>query len=172
MKKLIVLAAVGAALVASAAGCASTETAETGGTKLVDSCAGVVAVIDYASLGKPLEQHCVDTERAMTALDVLAAAEITVTPSTKYGDAIVCRVNGLPAADQELKTELEGPYFETCAELGPAWATWSVWVYVDGSWQLGQEAINTQKLQPGEQIGLVWQQGDFTDMNEWAPPAV
>lgn len=172
MTKAISVAVVGA-LIALIAGCsAPAPDPDAATTSAVSDCAGVSVVVDYASLDETAVAECVESSSAMTALAAFTAAGVELAPSEAYGDAIVCRVNGRPAADEALKTEKNGPYTESCAEFGPVWASWAVWVDTGSGWQLGQEAINTQMVQPGQAVSLVWEQGDYTDMAEWLKPAV
>lgn len=135
-------------------------------------CAGVNVIVEFGMLDEPTSETCLETTETLTALDAFAEAGFEIAPSEAYGDAIVCRVNGRPAADEELKTAENGPYLETCAEFGPVWASWAIWMNTGNGWELGQEAINTQKVQPGEQVALVWEQGDYSEMSEWVKPTV
>ena len=158
------------ALTAALTGCSSAST-ETGSASSGGACGGIQVIVEFGDLGGDTVEQCVDSDAKMTALDAFSAAGVKIAPSEAYGDAIVCRVDGEPAAERELSTAANGPYLETCAEFGPVWASWSLWVDIGDGWQLGQEAVNTQPVQPGQRVSLVWQQGDYTDMGEWLEPA-
>lgn len=172
MTKAISVAAVGALLMLIA-GCSVAAPESDGAVpSSLSGCAGVSVLVDYGSLDETAVTECVETSTELTALEAFTEAGVELAPSEAYGDAIVCRVNGRPAADEELKTAANGPYTESCAEFGPVWASWALWVDAGAGWQLGQEAINTQPLKPGQAVSLVWEQGDYTDMAEWLEPAV
>lgn len=159
------------ALALTVTACApATEPESTGNSGVAGDCAGITAVVEFGELDAPTAQTCVQATQPMTALEVMASAGVEIAPSVKYGDAIVCRVNDLPGADQQLTSPDNSSYTETCEEFGPIWATWSIWVNTGDGWALGQEAINTQAVKPGEMVALVWQQGKYTDMSEWLPP--
>lgn len=164
-----VLAASTLALVGCAAPMSTGETSESL-TTTDSGCTGIEVLVEFGDLDNPSIAQCVETDAPMTALDAFTAAGVSIDPSEAYGDAIVCRVDGQPDAETELSTEQNGPYTETCAEFGPIWASWSLWVDFGSGWELGQEAVNTQPIAPGERVSLVWQQGDYTDMVEWLAP--
>lgn len=166
-----VIFAVAGALVLALSGCAtpaSTTADETTGS----DCSGIQVVVDYARLDQPTVDECVESAEPMTALEAATEAGLTITGSDKYGDAIVCRIDGRPSATEELRTETQGPYTETCADLGPGWAIWSIWVSTEAGWELGQEAVNTQLVKPGQAVGFVWQLTDSTEMDAWQTPNV
>jgi len=139
-------------------------------TSTQGECLGIRVVVDFASLEENSIDQCVDASDPMTALAAAASAGVELIGSDAYGDAIVCRVDGRPAADEELRTSTQGPYAETCADLGPGWAIWSVWVDAGSGWELGQEAVNTQMVAPGQAVGFAWQLTDSIEMDAWLPP--
>jgi len=80
---------------------------------------------------------------------VLTAAHIETAGTADYGDAVICRVDSLPS-----------PASESCAKL-PTAAYWAMWVKpsADGKWDYAQEGVQTQKLNAGEYLGLVYTTG-------------
>lgn len=161
------------AMALSIAGCVpASEPTDTASENVSGDCAGITTVVEFGDLGATTEQTCVETTQSMTALEVMTAAGVQITPSQKYGDAIVCRVNNLPAVDQKLSIPNDDSYTETCEEFGPVSASWSIWLNTGDGWAQAQEGISTQDVKPGERVALVWQQGDYTDMSEWLPPTV
>lgn len=128
---------------------------------------GVTVVVDATALGETTEEWCVFTREAIVASDVLERAGITTEGTEEYGDQIVCRVDGLPADDQELPNPDGTPYVEECAAMPAAFAYWSMWVKpAGGEWAYAMEGNETQLLSPGESFGLL-----FTLNGEPATPA-
>lgn len=166
---LVALAAASILTVLVATGCSASSNSSDS-SQSAQSCAGIEVVVEFGELGGEDIAQCVDSETQMIALDAFTAAGVEVAPSEAYGDAIVCRVDGEPSAEAELRTTNNGPYVETCAEFGPVWASWSLWIDNGNGWELGQEAVNTQPLEPGQRVSLVWQQGDYSEMGEWLQP--
>lgn len=112
--------------------------------------------VDYGSLDSsaPVEQ-CIETTGEANALDLLASVNIEVQGTEKYGNAVACRLNGLPDAS-----------VESCAEMPPADAYWAVYVKeyesfpipfnTEGEWGWAQTGINEVVLQNGDSLGLVF----------------
>lgn len=147
----------------------------TGGTDtddddVVGSCAGVALVIDTGDLDDDRDDAvedtldaaegawCIDTDAAITAREALDLVGVTTEGTTEYGDAILCRVNGVPAADLPLVNSADGSStLETCASMPPAHAYWSVWLKpAGGEWGYAMEGVDTQKLAPGEALELLF----------------
>lgn len=170
LSRFPVAASAAAVLLLTLAACATAEPMTSSSVDSSGECAGIRVVVDFATLDDPEIDQCVDASVPMTALGAAAAAGVEIIGSDAYGDAIVCRVDGRPTADEELRTDTQGPYTETCADLGPGWAIWSVWVDAGSGWELGQEAVNTQMIAPGEAVGFAWQLTDSTEMDAWLPP--
>lgn len=118
------------------------------------SCVNVY--IDYGPLknGETL-QVCHDVDSKTNALDVLERTGFNIEGTQKYGNAIVCRVNGLPDRTTE-----------SCETMPPAKAYWAVLIkerqlipapFSFGSvWGWAQTGINEIYLDPGDSIGLVF----------------
>ena len=112
--------------------------------------------VDYGSLdsGSPIEK-CVITSGEANALTLLDIARISIEGTQKYGNAVVCRVNGLPDAT-----------VETCEEMPPAEAYWAVYVKeyepfpipfnTAGEWGWAQTGIDEVNLNNGDSLGLVF----------------
>ena len=112
--------------------------------------------VDYGSLdsGSPIER-CVITSGESNALTLLDIAKINTEGTQKYGNAVVCRVNGLPDAT-----------VESCEEMPPAEAYWAVYVKeyevfpipfnTAGEWGWAQTGIDEVFLNPGDSLGLVF----------------
>lgn len=112
--------------------------------------------VDYGSLdsGSTVEK-CIETSGEANALELLANAKIAIEGTQKYGNAVVCRVDGLPDAS-----------VESCAEMPPAEAYWAVFVKehelfpipfnTQGEWGWAQTGINEVHLHNGDSLGLVF----------------
>lgn len=127
-------------------------------------------IVDASALGSADDASttaCVKTTTAVTAADALTTAGITTEGTEQYGDQVICRVDGLPAADEALRGADGTDYFETCKTMPAAFAYWSLWVKpVGGEWAYAEESASTQKLQPGDAVELL-----FTLNGEPAQPA-
>ena len=116
-----------------------------------DSCVNLY--VDYGQLDNGAKlTKCIDVSTKTTALDLLKSANLTIEGTKKYGDGVVCRVNGLP--DETV---------EKCEDMPPAKAYWAIIIkekqvlpLPTKEWGWGQLAINQQYLNPGDSIGLVW----------------
>lgn len=130
--------------------------------------AGVTVVVDSSALeGGSLEEWCVTTAEPIVAADAFSIAAVQTEGTEQYGDQVVCRVNGLPAADTALPAEDGSDYFETCQSMPAAFAYWALWVKpAGGTWDYAQEGAATQQLEPGDAVELL-----FTLNGEPAAPA-
>lgn len=140
------------------AGCstAAPEAAPTAEPTASASC-DVSVVVDFGPLDESSLASCAD---AGAATDVLAQSGITTEGTADYGDQVVCRVNGEPAADETVTIDGQAPFTESCATLN-AVAYWAVWVKntPDGEWEYAQEGVNTLELAEGQSLGLVYTPG-------------
>ena len=116
-----------------------------------DSCVNLY--VDYGQLDNGAKlTKCIDVSTKTNALDLLKSANLTIEGTKKYGDGVVCRVNGLP-----------NPTIESCEGMPSEKAYWAIIVkekklipFPKSEWGWGQLAINQQYLNPGDSIGLVW----------------
>lgn len=142
---------------------ASTSAAEGAGTSpiLTGACtddSGVTLLVDGAALPEGTrDEFCVTTDEPIAAADALSIAAVQVEGTDEYGDQVVCRVNGAPAADLALTAEDGSEYFEECASMPAAFAYWSLWVKpAEGEWAYAEEGLATLELEPGESLGLLF----------------
>lgn len=119
-----------------------------------DNCVHVY--INYGKLDNNVKVNkCINANAKMNALDVFNYAGIDIEGTKKYGDAIVCRVSGLPA-----------PAKETCADMPPEKAYWAVFIKPHKSvnipldfstgWKWAETGINEVELMPGDSISLTF----------------
>jgi len=158
-----------ALLVAALAGCADGGTAApTASADIVipafagtcEDSEGVTVVVDAAALGDADEASatwCVPTEETIVGSDALDLARIPVEGTDEYGDQVVCRVDGVPAADLVLTAEDGSDYREECASMPAAFAYWALWVKpAGGEWDYAQEGLSTLALEPGDTLELLF----------------
>ncbi|WP_104101464.1 hypothetical protein [Cryobacterium sp. M96] len=132
------------------------------------ACAGVSVVVDFGALDAPEITDCVDTATAtagtITASTVLATAGVETEGTVEWGDQVVCRVGGRPAADETIKVAGETPFTETCASMPAAAAYWALWVKptADAEWEYAQEGLGSLELEPGQSVGLIFTTGTET----------
>lgn len=130
-----------------------------------DGCAGIAVVADFGILDAPTIDACVDGDETILASEAIAAAGITTEGNADYGDAVVCRVDGRPAADETVTVEGQEPFVEPCSSMSPAYAFWALWVKpaADAEWGFAMEGLETLKAEPGQSIGLVYTTGTGTE---------
>lgn len=165
-------------LLAALSGCATTDsgaagssasapasiTATGGAEASAVDCAGVTVVVDFGTLDADSVTECVDTTEAIAASESLATTGVTTEGSVDYGDAIVCRVNDRPAADETVEVEGQESFTETCASMPPAYAYWALWLKAtpDADWDYAPEGLGTLEVEPGQSVGLVYTTGTET----------
>ncbi|MFP5311962.1 MAG: hypothetical protein ACLGH7_06075 [Actinomycetes bacterium] len=132
-------------------------------------CAGVKVIVDSGALKQSAADTstCVSVDGPTAAAKVLEEAKIKTEGTTQYPNELVCRVNGVPAADLDIKHK-DGTYREECKGMPAAFAYWSLWVKpTGGNWEYAQEGAATQQVKPGESLELLFQ----VDGEPAAPPA-
>jgi len=104
--------------------------------------------VNYADEEIPILEKCIISSE-VKALDLLKNNGFTVQGTDKYGDAVLCRLNGLPK-----------PKEESCKEMPPAEAYWAVLVKKDQilfeNYAWAQVGINELVLSPGDSLALVF----------------
>ncbi|QDG68519.1 hypothetical protein NIBR502772_21980 [Pseudarthrobacter sp. NIBRBAC000502772] len=121
-------------------------------------CAGVKVIVDSGALKQAAADTsvCVPVSAATPAAKVLDEAKVKTVGTTQYPTELVCRVNGVPAADLEI-THKGGTYKEECAGMPAAFAYWSLWVKpATGDWAYAQEGLATLQVNPGESLELLY----------------
>ena len=121
-------------------------------------CTGVKVIVDSGSLKQAAADKsvCVPVDGPTVAADLLKEANIKTEGTEQYPTELVCRVNGVPAADLDI-THKGGTYREECKGMPAAFAYWSLWVKpADGEWAYAQEGHATLKVSPGESLELLY----------------
>ena len=136
----------------------ASETSAAASATASGPCAGVKVIVDSGAL-KPSAADtsvCVDVDAPTTAAKVLDEAKVKTEGTTQYPTELVCRVNGVPAADTDI-THKGGTYREECGKMPAAFAYWAIWVKpATGEWAYAQEGLATQQVKPGESLELLF----------------
>ncbi|MEY4532512.1 MAG: hypothetical protein RI926_281 [Actinomycetota bacterium] len=143
-------------------GCATVDTdpAVTGGT-----CDGVELVVNFGVLDGTNSSQCVEISgTSAKAIDVVQGAGFETEGTATYGDAIVCRVNGLPSPSEPVVVPNQAEFTESCADMPPAYAYWALWQKTspDAAWDYAQAGLGDLTVKKGESLGLVFTTGDST----------
>jgi hypothetical protein len=108
--------------------------------------------VDFGSLNAETKvEKCIDISAETNALELLKISGYTTEGTQKYGDAVICRLNGLP--DKSV---------ETCEVMPPEDAYWAVIVKekkllpLFNEWGWAQTGINEISLFEGDSLGLVF----------------
>ncbi len=147
---------------------ASPTSSGTGSTSAAqgDTCAGVSVVVDFGPLDEATVTDCAATGDAasVAASKLVAAAGATTEGTVQYGDQVVCRVNGRPAADETITVEGAAPFTESCQGMPAAAAYWALWVKpsAGADWQYAQKGLGSLEVKPGQSVGLVFTTGTET----------
>ena len=131
-------------------------------------CDGVKVIVDSGALKQAAADKsvCVPVDGPTAASKVLEEANVKTVGTTQYPNELVCRVNGVPAADFDIKHKA-GTYKEECTGMPAAFAYWSLWLKKDaGAWEYAQEGLATLQVSPGQSLELL-----FTVDGEPAAPA-
>ncbi len=154
---LFSLAACSAPAATQPAASAPATTAPASATASGD-CDGVQVIVDSGALKQDAADTstCVSVTEPTGASEILAEADIKTEGTEQYPTELVCRVNGVPAADLDI-THKAGTYREECKGMPAAFAYWSLWVKpADGEWAYAQEGLSTLKVSPGESLELLY----------------
>lgn len=151
---------------ASTAAASSTATASSSADS--GPCDGVKLIVDTGALKQSAADKnvCVPVDGPTPASKVLEEADVKTEGTEQYPTELVCRVNGVPAADFDI-THKGGTYREECKGMPAAFAYWSLWLKKDaGAWEYAQEGVSTLQVSPGQSLELL-----FTVDGEPAAPA-
>ncbi|MBT2548235.1 hypothetical protein [Arthrobacter sp. ISL-65] len=123
-----------------------------------EPCAGVKVVVDSGALKQAAADGsvCVPVDAPTLASKVLDEAKVKTEGTDAYPKELVCRVNGVPAADFDIAHK-GGTYREECKKMPAAFAYWSLWVKpASGPWAYAQEGLATLKVSPGQSLELLY----------------
>jgi hypothetical protein len=99
---------------------------------------GVTVVVDFSAFGGGVSVHCAPGDPA-TGVAALKSAGFAITGVKRWGEAFICRINGLP-----------GSADEPCIDTPPASAYWSYWhAPRGGTWSYSQLGALSYNPKPG-----------------------
>ena len=165
---LFTLAACSAPAATQPATAATASAAAASSSAASEPCAGVKVIVDSGALKQAAADSsvCVTVDGPTPASKVLDDAKVKTEGTADYPKELVCRVNGVPAADLDI-THKGGTYREECSKMPSAFAYWALWVKpASGDWGYAQEGLATLQVSPGESLELL-----FTVDGEPAAPA-
>lgn len=189
MKGIALVAAVGTALVVGA-GSATTgadlSTASPGpaatsslvaprSAEVADpsACAGVAVVVDGGALdtgplGGASALACAPVDGPVSVLDAATVAGLQVEGTEQWGAAFVCRVDGRPAEDEDVRRADGSTGTESCVRTPSQGAYWALWTSSGGStWVYATRGVASLEVAPGDVVGLV-----FVTSDQPGPPRV
>ena len=143
---------------ASAPASSATASSTASSSTASEPCTGVQVIVDSGALKQAAADTsvCVPVDAPTPAAKVLEQANVTTEGTADYPTELVCRANGVPAADFDI-THQGGTYREECAKMPAAFAYWSLWVKpADGDWAYAQEGLSTLQVSPGESLELLF----------------
>lgn len=120
-------------------------------------CTGVQVIVDSGSLKQDAADTsvCVPADEPTLASAVLSEADVKIEGTAKYPTSFACRVNGVPAADFDIKHK-GGTIREACDDKNTV-SYWALWVKpAAGTWAYAQEGLDSLKLNPGESLELLY----------------
>lgn len=137
---------------------APTPTATASSSAASEPCAGVKVIVDSGALKQAAADTsvCVPVDAPTPASKVLDEAKVKTEGTAEYPKELVCRVNGVPAADLDIAHK-GGTYREACSKMPAAFAYWALWVKpASGEWAYAQEGLSTLKVSPGQSLELLY----------------
>jgi hypothetical protein len=138
-------------------------------------CEGVTVVVDLGPLATADDAGsvgCAPGREPLSASSALDAAGVDVTGTAQWGAAFVCRVDGRPAADEDVTIPGGDVVRETCARTPSELAYWSVWHATDATaWTYATVGVTDLRLAPGDVLGLSFATGSAEPSGPDLPPA-
>ena len=129
----MLVAASGAAIAVFAVAAPAALAGASGSAGATPACAGITVIVDFSHFDRAIERGCAPG-RAGTALAALRAAGFETAGTASYGDAFVCRIDGVPA-----------PKTEACVNTPPGNASWSFYFAqpTDAAWTYSTAGVTS-----------------------------
>jgi len=107
---------------------------------------GVTVIVDFTHFGRAIERGCA-AGHPDTALTALQAAGFETAGTANYGDAFVCRIEGLPS-----------PKSEACVTTPPGDASWSFYFArpTDRAWTYSTRGVTSVDPAPGTVLAFAF----------------
>jgi hypothetical protein len=120
---------------------------------------GITVVIDFQELGGTTIVRCAQGDQA-TGHAALKNAGVQIAGTSRWGEALVCRIEGKPGANDE-----------SCKDTPPPGARWSYWYAPNGgAWKYSEWGAMDRKPPPGSFEGWSFSK-DKTDTTT-PPPRI
>ena len=116
---------------------------------------GVHVVVDRAALGGGVSTGCMKTTTRVTADRAFPGAGFPLRYVTDFPGA-VCQVSGLPSDT-------------ACKDMPPGNAYWGLFEAHGGGWKYSTSGVGGVRLNPGDSVAFVWQNGGDRDQPGAAP---
>lgn len=101
------------------------------------------------------------TDSTVSAHDAATAAGVELEGTQQWGAAFVCRVDGRPAVDEEVRRADGSVGTEPCQRTPSQGAYWSLWTSSGGSeWVYADRGATALDVAPGDAVGLVFVTSD------------
>lgn len=122
------------------------------------SCDGVVVAVNFSGYGDDINNCISISGQSAKAKDVLSAAGVKTEGTKAFGDAITCRVNQIPGANQKISIAGEPEYVEKCQDVPSALAYWGFFAKSAGSdeWEFATSAPADLEVYRGDSIGFAF----------------
>lgn len=123
---------------------------------------GVVSALGCATVDS--------TDSTVSAHDAATAAGVELEGTQQWGAAFVCRVDGRPAVDEEVRRADGSVGTEPCQRTPSQGAYWSLWTSSGGSeWVYADRGATRLVVAPGDAVGLVFVTSDRPQPPQVAP---
>lgn len=140
----------GTALVAAGTAPAAAVDGSAGTPGFCSDDEGTTVVVDLSNLGGDVMVRCAPASEKLTGFEVLEAAGFEFESTSGSGMTSVCRIEGRPAAGEELDLDGKAGYREACSGMPPAEAYWSYWsAENDGKWGFSQKGPQVSQATTG-----------------------
>lgn len=125
-------------------------------------------VLDVGPLGPVSVLGCAPVVGTVSAHEAATAAGLDLQGTEQWGAAFVCRVDGRPAVDEEVRRADGSVGTEACLRTPSQGAYWALWTSTDGStWVYATRGVASLDVDPGDVVGLA-----FVTSDQPEPPRI
>ncbi len=128
----------------------------------------ITVYVDYSGYGNNKPAECLTIANSeVDAITLLETAGYSLSGTDKYGDQIVCRVNNVPSATQQIQPEGKKAFVEQCLDMPSADAYWSIMIKThEKDWSWSENGIAETHLHPGDKLALVFTINEQLDIDK------